>query len=78
MSLAGQPLNASGTGPHRSRADYWWCRLAVQWGWSVEEVTERLKEVSDKTRATGAKPPLGSSGGSIMARDSRRERSHLP
>ena len=50
MSLAGAPQNSEGTGPDRSKADYWWCRLALQRKWNVEEVEAKLLEVSEKAR----------------------------
>jgi len=50
MSLAGAPLNARGTGPSRSHADFWWCKLAAQRGFSVEEIAAELPKVSQKAR----------------------------
>jgi len=43
-------MNAAGTGPSRSHADFWWCKLAIQRKWSVEETEARLLEVSEKAR----------------------------
>jgi len=31
-------------------ADYFWCKLAVQRGWSVEETANKLLEVNAKGR----------------------------
>jgi hypothetical protein len=50
ISLAGAPLNSDGTGPSRSHADFWWCRLALQWKWSIEGTEAKLLEVSEKAR----------------------------
>jgi hypothetical protein len=50
MSLAGAPLNAKGTGPNRSDADFWWCKLAAQRAFSVEEIAAELPNVSQKAR----------------------------
>jgi hypothetical protein len=47
--LDGAPRKSDGTAD-RSRADYFWCRLAIQWGWSVEETAERLEELSEKAQ----------------------------
>ena len=47
-SLAGAPQ--SHDGPDRSRADFWWCYLALQRGWSAEETEAKLVEVSEKAR----------------------------
>jgi hypothetical protein len=34
----------------RSQADFIFCLLALDWGWSVEETAERLMQESDKAR----------------------------
>jgi hypothetical protein len=49
-SLAGAPLNAAGTAPDRSKADYWWCYLAAQRCFTVEEIAAELPNVSEKAR----------------------------
>jgi hypothetical protein len=49
-SLAGAPMRDDGSGPSRSHADYWWCYLALQWKWSIEDVEAKLAEVSEKAR----------------------------
>ena len=51
ISLAGAPPNSEGTGPSRSHADYVWCKTAIKWGWSIEETTMKLFEVSEKARS---------------------------
>jgi hypothetical protein len=48
--LAGAPPNSSGTGPDRSLADYTFCKLAAQRGWSVEEIAAELPNVRSKAR----------------------------
>jgi hypothetical protein len=50
MSLAGAPRSHDGSGPDRSRADFWWSYLALQRGWNVEETEAKLVEVSEKAR----------------------------
>ena len=50
MCLDGAPLNCAGTGPDRSRADYWWCFLSIQWGFGVNDTAERLLQESPKAR----------------------------
>jgi hypothetical protein len=49
-SLLGAPTKSDGSGPDRSKADYWWCYLALQWKWSIEDVEAKLLEVSEKAR----------------------------
>ena len=49
-SLAGAPLDSAGTGPSRSHADYWWCYLALQRHWTIEDTEAKLVEVSGKAR----------------------------
>jgi len=48
--LAGAPLNRAGTGPDRSRADYWFCFLAIDWGHGIPETADRLLQVSEKAQ----------------------------
>ena len=42
-----------GNGPDISRADFTWCMIAADWGWTVEEVAERLIELSRKAQENG-------------------------
>jgi hypothetical protein len=44
------PLAKDGDGPDRSKADYFWCKMAAQRGWSIEETAEKLLEVSEKAQ----------------------------
>ncbi|HTU19340.1 MAG TPA: DNA-primase RepB domain-containing protein [Gemmataceae bacterium] len=39
--------------PDRSKADYTFCVLAIDWGWSVEETADRLMQVSSKAQENG-------------------------
>ncbi|HTV54289.1 MAG TPA: DNA-primase RepB domain-containing protein [Terriglobia bacterium] len=48
--IQGAPLNQEGTGPDRSRADFTWAKTALEWGWSIEDTADRLREVSSKAR----------------------------
>jgi hypothetical protein len=52
-ALAGAPRNRDGSGPDRSRADYWWCFLAIQWGHDVDATAARLLQESPKAREDG-------------------------
>jgi hypothetical protein len=49
-SLAGAPPNRDGTGPDRSMADFFWCMMAAQRGWSIEDTAAKLLEVSAGTQ----------------------------
>lgn len=51
--LDGAPPNHGDTGPDISRADFTWCRVALGWGFPVEEVAARLLEQSSKAREPG-------------------------
>lgn len=42
-----------GDHPDVSRADFTFCLLAIDWGWSLEETCERLMEKSSKARTNG-------------------------
>src|SRR5579863_5087619 len=48
--LLGAPPSRSGNGPDRSMADYFWCKMAAQRNWSVDEIAEKLIEVSERAR----------------------------
>jgi hypothetical protein len=49
-ALAGAPQSNDGSGPDRSRADFWFSYLALQRGWSPEDTEAKLLEVSEKAR----------------------------
>jgi hypothetical protein len=49
-ALAGARRSPEGPGPDRSRADYFWCMLAAQRGWSIEETAAELLKVSQKAQ----------------------------
>ncbi len=53
LCLDKAPRNSSGTGPDRSRADYWWCFLAIQWGHHESDTAHRLMQESPKAREKG-------------------------
>ena len=50
QTLRGAPLKNDGSGPDRSRADFMWCKWALERGWGVEETAARLTEVSTKAQ----------------------------
>jgi hypothetical protein len=47
--VKGAPLAKEG-GPDRSLADFVWCMMAAQRGWSIEETANKLLEVSSKAQ----------------------------
>jgi hypothetical protein len=49
-TLTGAPPNKDGSGPDRSMADFFWCMMAVQRGWSIEETAHKLVEVSARAQ----------------------------
>ncbi len=51
--LDGAPLNHAKTGPDTSRADFTWCMVASDWGWSIEDTARRLMDESGKARENG-------------------------
>jgi hypothetical protein len=48
--VAGAPPNQEGTGPDRSMADFFWCMMAAQRGWSIEDTAAKLLEVSPRAQ----------------------------
>lgn len=53
MCVRGAPLAHGADRPDISRADFTWCRTAYQWGHSVENITARLLQLSEKAREDG-------------------------
>jgi hypothetical protein len=39
--------------PDISRADFTWCRTAIEWGWGIQETARRLMELSSKAKENG-------------------------
>lgn len=50
--LDGAPEKEEG-GRDRSLADFTFCKIAIDWGWSVDETAERLMQVSSKAQENG-------------------------
>jgi hypothetical protein len=48
--LRGAPFRRDGSGPDRSRSDFLWAKWAIERGWSIPEVAQKLKEVSEKAQ----------------------------
>src|SRR5271155_353484 len=51
--LDGAPLNHDKSGPKRSSADWTWCIIAIDWGWSEAETAARVMEESSKAQENG-------------------------
>lgn len=51
--VQGAPQARDGGRPDISRADFTFCLLALDWGWSVEETAARLMRESSKARENG-------------------------
>lgn len=47
------PMTQGEDRPDISRADFTWCRTAIEWGWSPEATASRLMELSSKARENG-------------------------
>lgn len=53
-TLARAPLAHNSDAKDISRADFTWCMIAIDWGWSVEDTAARLLEESPKAQENGA------------------------
>ena len=73
MCLDKAPLNSAGTGPDRSRADYWFCFLAIQWGHGESDTTDRLMQESPKAREKGKSYAVQTARQAATAVDRRRQ-----
>ena len=56
--IEGAPATHGNTGPDISRADFTWCMIAIDWGWSIEETADRLMAESSKARQNGPRYAL--------------------
>jgi len=72
-ALAGAPRNRDGSGPDRSRADYWWCFLAIQWGHGVDDTAARLLQESPRAREEGKSYAQHTAGQAADAVERRRQ-----
>ena len=72
MSLDKAPRNSDGSGPDRSRADYWWCFLAIQWGHDIIATADRLMEESSKAREKGRSYAVQTANQAAAAVERRR------
>ena len=54
--LLAAPPASDGDGPSRSHADFTWCMMAAQRGHSIEDIANKLFEVSDESAGTRAAP----------------------
>jgi hypothetical protein len=48
--VTGAPPSKEGDCPDRSMADFFWCMMAAQRGWGIEETANKLMEVSAKAQ----------------------------
>jgi hypothetical protein len=51
--VAGAPPAREGGRPDISRADFTFCLLAIDWGWSIEDAAARLMQESSKAKENG-------------------------
>jgi hypothetical protein len=47
------PMTHGEDRPDISRADFTWCRTAIEWGWSTQATAGRLMELSTKAKQNG-------------------------
>jgi hypothetical protein len=68
------PEAREGGRPDISRADFTFCLLAIDWGWSVEEAAARLLQESGKAQENGEAYALRTAGAAAKAIERRGER----
>jgi hypothetical protein len=66
------PPAKDGNRPDISRADFTFCLLAIDWGWSIEETAARLMQQSGKARENGEPYALRTAGNAAAAIERRR------
>jgi hypothetical protein len=47
------PMSHSDDRPDISRADFTWCRTAIEWGWGIDDTASRLMQLSSKAKENG-------------------------
>jgi hypothetical protein len=67
--IEGAPATHGNTGPDRSRGDFTWCMIAIDWGWSIEETADRLMAESSKARQNGQRYALRTAQRAAAARN---------
>jgi hypothetical protein len=74
--LENPPAARGGSRPDVSRADFTWCRIALDWGFSIEETAARLIDESPKAKESGEAYALRTarSAAAALARRHSRER----
>jgi hypothetical protein len=70
--VEGAPPNHAGTGPDISRADFTWCMTAIDWGWGIENVADRLMELSVKAPEEGKRYALQTTRAAAAALQRRK------
>jgi hypothetical protein len=68
----GAPQNGDGTGADRSRADFTWCIIAIDWGWPVGKVAARLMMESSKAQENGGEYARRTAANAAKAVERRR------
>jgi hypothetical protein len=68
--LEGAPEKEEG-GRDRSKADFAFCKIAIDWGWSVEEIADRLMQVSSKAQENGERYAQRTVGNAAAAGEQR-------
>jgi hypothetical protein len=51
--VEGAPSIRDGSRPDISRADFTWCMIAIDWGWSLNDTAAQLMNESQKARENG-------------------------
>jgi hypothetical protein len=69
-------LKHDGSGPDRSRADFTWCLIAIDWGWNIDATANRLIELSAKANEKAPDCARLTARNAATAADRRRRRSH--
>lgn len=60
--------------PDRSKADFAFCWLAIQWGWGVEETADKLMQLSCKAQEEGEKYAMRTARNAAAALEKRQGR----
>ena len=81
LCVQGAPPTHGEDRPDISKADFTWCRTAIEWGWPVEATASQLMELSNKAKENGEAYAIQTAtcaADSVERQPYRLKQSHTP
>jgi hypothetical protein len=64
--------------PDVSRADFTWCMIAIDWGWTIEDTAQKLSVESSKAQENGERYAINTAQRAALVVRDRRSKDPLP